>query len=617
MFEGIAVQTIIFSIIFGAIGIAFSDKFKIPGILLFFFMGILFSPNFLDIINPAALGQGLNIMITIFVIIILFEGGMSLNMRHVRSLWMPLFKDISLSIIVMICVGFVAAKFIVGLPWEVSIVFSSIIIVTGPTVIKPIIRYIPLDSKVKNFLNGESVLIDAVGAILTIIVLQFVLTSNELSHSILGFIRSLFIGVVSGVVFGLFIRLFINKTKILTPANNSFLVLAVVFISYTASEILQPESGLLTVVIVGLILSTIDFKYRDNIFNFIEQITRIFISILFVLLAANFNLKNVTTYLVDGSIIIGLIILSRFIIIFLSTAESAFTFREKIFISWLGPRGIVALSIASIAGIKLSAAGVENAHAIETLVFMLISVTVLLQGMSATWVAEKLKIVKKGDGNIIILGVNNISLAIAEKWRDDKTDVIFIDSNKKNCKLAEQKGFPCSEGNGLEPVTYSSIVMDNYTSALATSENNEINVLFCSFLKENFGIEHLYTILNEKASVELAEMMDYKDIKLAFVARNRKEENLSVEGFLSKLKGLFSYKEESIAAIVPVTNRNFLSYKPGTYPFPDDVIILAVLRNNTERYIYHTSFQLQLDDKLYVMGLPENVKNLKTLLSID
>ena len=617
MFEGIAVQTIIFSIIFGAIGIAFSDKFKIPGILLFFFMGILFSPNFLDIINPSALGQGLNIMITIFVIIILFEGGMSLNMRHVRSLWMPLFKDISLSIIVMICVGFFAARFIVGLPWEVSIVFSSIIIVTGPTVIKPIIRYIPLDSKVKNFLNGESVLIDAVGAILTIIVLQFVLTSNELSHSILGFIRSLFIGVVSGVLFGLFIRLFINKTKILTPANNSFLVLAVVFISYTASEILQPESGLLTVVIVGLILSTIDFKYRDNIFNFIEQITRIFISILFVLLAANFNLKNVTTYLVDGSIIIGLIILSRFIIIFLSTAKSTFTFREKIFISWLGPRGIVALSIASIAGIKLSAAGVENAHAIETLVFMLISVTVLLQGMSATWVAEKLKIVKKGDGNIIILGVNNISLAIAEKWRDDKTDVIFIDSNKKNCKLAEQKGFPCSEGNGLEPVTYSSILMDNYTSALATSENNEINVLFCSFLKENFGIENLYTILNEKASVELAEMMDYKDIKLAFVARNRKEENLSVEGFLSKLKGLFSYKEESIAAIVPVTNRNFLSYKPGTYPFPDDVIILAVLRNNTERYIYHTSFQLQLDDKLYVMGLPENVKNLKTLLSID
>jgi len=617
MFEGIAVQTIIFSIIFGAIGIAFSDKFKIPGILLFFFMGILFSPNFLDIINPSALGQGLNIMITIFVIIILFEGGMSLNMRHVRSLWMPLFKDISLSIIVMICVGFFAARFIVGLPWEVSIVFSSIIIVTGPTVIKPIIRYIPLDSKVKNFLNGESVLIDAVGAILTIIVLQFVLTSNELSHSILGFIRSLFIGVVSGVLFGLFIRLFINKTKILTPANNGFLVLAVVFISYIASEILQPESGLLTVVIVGLILSTIDFKYRDNIFNFIEQITRIFISILFVLLAANFNLKNVTTYLVDGSIIIGLIILSRFIIIFLSTAKSTFTFREKIFISWLGPRGIVALSIASIAGIKLSAAGVENAHAIETLVFMLISVTVLLQGMSATWVAEKLKIVKKGDGNIIILGVNNISLAIAEKWRDDKTDVIFIDSNKKNCKLAEQKGFPCSEGNGLEPVTYSSILMDNYTSALATSENNEINVLFCSFLKENFGIENLYTILNEKASVELAEMMDYKDIKLAFVARNRKEENLSVEGFLSKLKGLFSYKEESIAAIVPVTNRNFLSYKPGTYPFPDDVIILAVLRNNTERYIYHTSFQLQLDDKLYVMGLPESVKNLKTLLSID
>ena len=483
MFEGAVIQTIIFSIILGSLGIVFSDKFKMPGILFYFAMGIVFGPNFAGLINPRSLGDGLSIMITVFVIIILFEGGLSLNIRQIRSLWSVLFKDIALSVIVMVAVGFVSARYIVGLPWEISIIFASLIVVTGPTVIKPVIRHIALSNRVKNFLNGEAVLIDAVGAILAIITLEFVLTRHEISLSIAGFAGSIFVGVVSGIAFGFFIRYLVSSTGIISPASYSFFILGFVFLSYIGSESLVPESGLLAVVIVGLVLSTMDYREKEKIMNFKDQVTRIVTSILFVLLAASFNIRHIALYLTEGMVVIVTVILARFPVIFLSTHKEGFTIREKFFMSWLGPRGIIALSVASIAALKLKASGMNKADTIEILVFMLISVTVLLQGMSAKWLAGRLKILMKGDRNIIILGVNNISLMVAGQWRDEKTDVLFIDSNRKNCDLAGQKGFQCREGNALDPVTYSGVEMDNFSSVLAALDNNEINVIFCNFLK--------------------------------------------------------------------------------------------------------------------------------------
>jgi NhaP-type Na+/H+ or K+/H+ antiporter len=187
MVTGNIIQTILLSIVLGATGIVLSDKLKIPGILFYFAMGIIAGPGITGFLQPSDLGEGLSIMITVFVIIILFEGGLSLDLKQIRSLKSVLIKDIILSVLITVTAGFLAARYIIKLPWEVSLIFGTIVVVTGPTVIKPVIRFIPLSNKVKNFLNGESVLIDAVGAILAIITLEFVLTRNEIFLSIAGF----------------------------------------------------------------------------------------------------------------------------------------------------------------------------------------------------------------------------------------------------------------------------------------------------------------------------------------------------------------------------------------------------------------------------------------------
>ncbi len=613
MIEGTVIQTIIFSIILGSAGIVLSDKFKIPGILFYFAMGILAGPNFAGLINPQSLGDGLSIMITVFVAIILFEGGLSLNIKQIKTLRSVLIKDIILSVIVMVSAGFICARYIIGLPWEISIIFATLIVVTGPTVIKPVIRHIALGNRVKNFLNGEAVLIDAVGAILAIVTLEFVLTRHELILSIAGFAGSIFVGIISGIGFGFLIKYLVSNKRIIPTGSNSFFVLGSVFISFICSEVIVPESGLLTVVIVGLVLSTMNFREKEAILNFKDQITRIITSILFVLLSANFNINYINEYLTGGLIVVLIIILCRFPVIFLSTRNEGFTTREKLFMSWLGPRGIIALSVASIATLKLTAAGVEKAQTIEILVFILISSTVLLQGLSAKFVAGILKILMKGDRNIIILGVNNVSLMLAEKWRDERTGVLFVDSNRKHSLQAEQKGFTCCAGNALDPATYVGVEMDNFTSVLAATDNNEINIIFCRFLKESFGIENLYTVLNEKASEELSDIINTEDIKLAFGTKNNGDETFSWEGFLSKMKDVFTLKKQGLKWF-KITCKKFVKNSPGNYPLPEGVTIFMVVRNNTEHYIYHTLFELHLNDEIYAMASLEGIEKMESIL---
>ena len=345
-----------------------------------------------------------------------------------------------------------------------------------------------------------------------------------------------------------------------------------------------------------------DYRPKEKILNFKDQVTRIITSVLFVLLSANFEIKYISQYMEEG-----------LVIVFISTAKENFSAREKLFMSWLGPRGIIALSVASIASIKLEAAGIEKAHTIEILIFMLISLTVLMQGLSAKWVALKLNILVKGDRSLIILGVNEISLMIAEKWRNDRTDILFIDSNSKKCRMARQKEFLCIEGNALDSATYRGIEIENYTSALAASDNNEINILFCRFLKETYGVENLYTVLNEKATEELAEIIKEENIKLAFSTRSKDDENFSWNGFLSRLKDVFSIDKQGLKWF-QITCSEFTKNSAGKYPLPKDVTIFLVVRNGTDRYIYHTSFELRLNDEIYAMASQEGMERMQSLL---
>lgn len=596
MESDVIIRTIIITIIGGSLSIVISDRFKFPAIILFFLCGTALGPYGLGLIRPGSLGGGLNILITLFVSIILFEGGLSLNISRLKSIRVHLTRQILLTIAMTMTASWLAAVYIAGLRSDLALIFASLTVVTGPTVIKPVIRYLPLRKCVKTFLNGEAVIIDAVGAVLAIAIIEYFVSQHELGTTILGFILSIFIGIIIGTVSGLLVKLLLLKTPSVPAASRSIFTLGMIFLVFYVSESLSSESGLMAVAGFGLVLSTIGYKDKEKLLSFKEQISKIVISLLFILLSAHFNISRLSEELLPGLAVIGIIIAARFPAVFFSTAGGMFTARERLFIGWIGPRGIIALSVASIAMIKLKSAGVNNTEIIEILLFMLISITVLFQGSSAGLISRTLDILITGDKSIIILGINPTTIGMAQHWQKYQNDVLFIDSNISNCKLAEKEGFSYIHGNGLTPESFSGIDVDDYSSVLAASANNEINVLFCRFLKETYGIRNLYVILTEKAGEELSEIIRSEGINTACIGL-RTPKSLS---FFSAIKEYFSTKRPVIEEI-SINSDSFLANNPGEYPIPETIFILFVIRNKKNCHIYYEGFKLEKNDTLCII----------------
>lgn len=563
MEQNTALITILSTLVAGSACIAIAERTKTPAILYHLVAGLLLGRHAAGIIDPASLGDGLMLIISLSVSIILFEGGFSLNLLDLKQINKCLWRQMVLMVLIMFPLGFLAARYVAGLGTELSLVFGSLSVVTGPTVIKPILRHIPLRNRVSTFLNGEAVIIDAIGAVLAIVVLDYLIAKSGIQFTLLRFLLSLAVGAASGAVFGLVMRLVIIKTSLLPDSVKSIFIIGMVFLSFGVSERIAPESGLMAVAAFGIALSTIDYKSKERILSFKEQISRLIIAVLFILISAGFDLSSLSTILGGGLLATVFLVAARFPIVFLSTIGDKFTVRERIFMGWIGPRGIIALAVASVAGFKLRESGFPNTEMLELLVFMLISLTVSAQSLSAGIMARWFRILVHGDRNMLILGVNEVSLTVARYWKQKGHEVLFIDSSEKNCRLAAEKGYRRLHGNGLSPQTYSGIEMEGFQSAFAASTNHEINVLFCRFIKDYYGITRLYSLVSSDSDDELSEITRDTDIK-TISPRGLLDKKTDIPGMLLS----FFIKRKIFSHEVRLSSPAMLQLDPGKYPIP-------------------------------------------------
>ncbi len=589
--------TILATLVAGSVCIALAEKTKTPAIIYYFAAGLLLGKHAAGLIDPASLGGGLMLIISLFVSIILFEGGFTLNLPDLKQINRCLWRHMALMVLVMFPLGFLAAHYIAGLGVELSLVFGSLTVVTGPTVIKPILRHIPLRNRVSTFLNGEAVIIDAIGAVLAIVVLDYIIAKSGIQFTLLRFLLSLAVGAASGALFGLAMRFILAGTRLLPDSVKSIFIIGMVFLNFGVSERIAPESGLMSVAVFGIALSTIDYKSKERILSFKEQISRLIIAILFILISARIDLSSLSGIIGSGLLAAVLLVLARFPIVFLSTMGDKFSARERIFMGWVGPRGIIALAVASVAVFKLGEAGFSNAETVELLVFVLIALTVSTQGLSAGMMARRLGILVHGDRNMLILGVNDVSLTLADYWRKKGHDVLFVDSSKKNGLLAAEKGYRWLPGNGLSPQTYAGIEMDGFQSAFAASTNHEINVLFCRFIKDNYGIARLYSLVSVGADEELFEITRDADIK-TITLRELLDKKSNITGMLI---GLF-IKKKFFVHELRLTGERMLRDGPGSYQLPQGYHPLCVMRGE-DCYLYYSGFRLERDDELVFISL--------------
>ncbi|ABB58424.1 cation:proton antiporter [Synechococcus elongatus] len=378
---------------------------KLPGIVFLLLTGLLLGPDGLNWVQPEQLGEGLETLVSLSVALILFEGGLSLDLRNLLQVSGSLRNLITLGAGITILGGAIAAHRFSEFPWPLAFLYGAIVVVTGPTVTTPLLRQVQADPKVSTLLEGEGVLIDPIGAIVAVVVLNFVLSgSQDVGLVLEGLILRLVVGAIAGSVGGGLLALFLRQVRFLSEELRTLVVLAALWAIFGAAQAVVSEAGLLAVVIAGLLLRAVAIPDLEAIKTFKGQLTTLAISILFVLLAADLSIASLFALGWGGPLtVLALMLLVRPLSIGLCTWGSDLNWAQKAFLSWIAPRGIISASVASLFAILLTDRGLAGGAAIKAQVFLTILMTVFLQGLSAKTVAKKLGVLDRPE-QIVLVG---------------------------------------------------------------------------------------------------------------------------------------------------------------------------------------------------------------------
>jgi NhaP-type Na+/H+ or K+/H+ antiporter len=481
-------------------------KLKIPAILPLILIGLLVGPiaaEFLSVDKTKWIepiwngkeglfpGESLFYFVSLAISIVLFEGGLTLKMSEIKNVGPVISKLITLGSIVTFFGAAVAAHYIFDLSWEISYLFSALIIVTGPTVITPILRNIPLKKDVSAVLKWEGILIDPIGALVAVLVFEFISVGGGgafTKTALIEFGKIVLFGTTFGFTFAHALNFAINKKWIPHYLMNVFALAAVLGV-FVLSDSFAHESGLLAVVVMGMVLGNSNSPYLKELLYFKESLSVLLISILFILLAANINIDDLLLIYNWKTVILfaTVVFVIRPLGVFLSTYKSSLKFNEKLFISWVGPRGIVAAGIASLFGLKLAKNGIAGAEYITPLVFMIVLGTVLLNATTARLFAKIIGVFLIKSEGILIVGASKLSRLIAEYLAKNNRHVVLIDNNKSNIQKAKDLGLEAITEDIYSDTLTDNIELNDVGYLMALTGNIDINNYVIDRFKKQFG----------------------------------------------------------------------------------------------------------------------------------
>ncbi len=493
-------------IILGIVAQWIAWRFKIPAILPLIVIGLLVGPLATEFITKDGskliepiwngkqglfAGETLYYFVSLAISIILFEGGLTLKLDEVKNIGNVITRLITLGSAVTFFGAAIAAHYIFNLSWEISFLFSALIIVTGPTVITPILRNIPLKKDVSAILKWEGILIDPIGALVAVLVFEFISVEGGgefTKTALIEFGKIVLFGTSFGFTFAHALNFAMNKKWIPHYLLN-VVALASVLGVFVLSDTFAHESGLLAVVVMGMVLGNSNSKYLKDILYFKESLSVLLISILFILLSANINMTDIwLVYNWNTAILFAIVVfLIRPIGVFLSTRKSHLKTNEKLFISWVGPRGIVAAGIASLFGLKLAEKGVPGAEYITPLVFMIVLGTVLLNATTARLFAKLAGVFLKRSEGILIVGASEVSRIIAKYLDEIGRHVVLIDSNPDNIAKAKEMGLEAITADIYSDTLSDNIELNDMGYILALTGNSKINKYAIEKFKNQFG----------------------------------------------------------------------------------------------------------------------------------
>ncbi len=470
-------------------------RLKWPSIVLLLGIGFVAGPVTQLIKPDEVLGPLLLPLVSISVAIILFEGGLGLRIYELKQIGKVVFNLVSLGVLVNGILIALSAQYILGLNLTISILLGVILVVTGPTVIIPLLRHVRPLGRVGSIIKWEGIVIDPIGAALAVLVYEYIIVGQNLSAgALLFFLKSILIGAGIGAVGAWFLLLLLRKYWIPDYLHGTVTLMLVVIV-FILSNFFHHESGLFAVIAMGMVLGNQRKVEVQHIVSFKENLGVLIISTLFIILAARLNLKDLSVldWRFAGFLAV-LIFIARPLSVFLSTIKSGLSFQEKLFISWMAPRGIVAAAIVSIFAFELSEKGIAQAEYLVPVTFLVIIGTVVIYGMSSSWVAKKLGLAGGNPQGVLILGAHHWARLIARKLKEEDVKVIIIDSNAANIALAQEEGLEAYEENILNQDIEENIDLNGIGRLITLTANDEANSLAVLHFRDILGRSEVYQL---------------------------------------------------------------------------------------------------------------------------
>jgi len=477
----------------------------IPGIVLLLGTGVLLGPDLLGLIDPDVFGDGQNDLVTLAVTVILFEGGLALDWARLRQQQRSLGLLLTVGAAISMVVAMLAARALLDFSWPTAILFGALMIVTGPTVVTPLVSRLPIDRPVRELLISEGVVIDPIGAIVAIVAADYVLGRHAaLAESGFLVLGPLLVGGAAGVVAGLALASVLRRRWIAEELVNATVLASVLVVAALASR-LSADAGLMAAVAQGMTMANARLRVLARLREFKETLTVILLSFIFVVLAADLRVSAVLA-LGWGALGVGALLMwvARPLAVLASTVGSALTLRQRLFVAWICPRGIVAAAVAALFHFKLSNAGLPGGSELEALVFVIIALTVTVQGLTVRPVAHLLGVDEPSVRGTIIVSADHLALLLARLLVALDRQVVVIDRSPILARRARKEGLTVYEGDALSVDTLEEAGARYADTIIALTTNHELNALVVERARASFRLERALAVTDDPEAKEEA-----------------------------------------------------------------------------------------------------------------
>lgn len=492
--------TLVLVVLIGTSAQILADRMRIPATGPLLFAGLLFGEARIGLIKPDVLGDVLRVVIKASVAIVVFEGGLLLDVREIRHASRAVLGLVTVGLLITTFLAGMLAHFLFGWTWELSFLFGAIVSVTGPTVITPILQRVRVNRRVRLTLESESIIADPLGVILASLVFTAIISPYGVSAAIPTGLKTILAGAAVGILVAGVVWLLSDRFHLLPSKFTRIGILGAALASYTIAEIFAHEAGVMAAAIAGIAIGSLDIPHKEQVEDFKGDLASLAISAVFILLAAGLQLSAITALGWQGLLLVVLIIfLVRPVRVFLSTVGSELRTNEKWFISFLGPRGIVAASVATFFALELKDIGVAGADSFAALVFAVILATVATQGTFAGRMARIFRVMPQ---HIIIVGADETARILAVRLVESGESISFIDTNTENCSLAkEMRGASvfCADATKSEILRKGGIT--EAKCVIVATSSDKVNILVCQAIRADFPDKRLVARVNSTSNL--------------------------------------------------------------------------------------------------------------------